>query len=274
VPGISAATEWSGACTISGGWLSQYNRTANSTPNCYDWQVRFQGYNAYNPELVILLTGGWEIMDRWTNQPCSTTDTFFCAAPDRQWANPDGVTGLAAAKAAYRTALQGAINIFRSGGAKVLVVNQAYIKPPVVSQPVPIYWEPYGPVIPPAGWTTPVLLAQFGPSKIKVNNFNAELAAAVTAVGDPTNVQMFDAWNLFSPELGEAAGGTRGYSPSICIDLTNPADPLQYAQSNPAACPAPSQPVVVRNADGGHFTEAGDQALLAAMLPTIQGMLP
>jgi hypothetical protein len=273
VPGISAATEWAGACSISGGWLSQYNSTANNTPNCHDWPVRFQAFNAYNPEVVILLTGAWEIMDRWSSQPCSTTDTHNCAPPDRQWGNPDGTTGLAAAKAGYRAALHGVVDVFRGGGAKVIVVNSPYVKPPIPSQPVPIFWEAYGPQTPPFGWQSPVNGVPFGPSKIKVNNFNAEVSAAVAAYGDAANVQVFDAWNLFSPELGETAGGTRGYHPNVCIDLVGP-NPLAFVTSNPNnPCPSTSQATKVRHDDGGHLTQQGYQLLLRGMLSQIQGML-
>jgi hypothetical protein len=276
-PNITAANGWSGACNISGGTLALYNGTTTSTHNCHDYQSAWPGLSAVDPEVVILLTGLWEIVDRWSGPPGGQ--------PNLQWANTTNPQLDANAALAYRANLQNVVDIFTGMGAKVILVNSAYANVP---SPDPIWWEPYpadsptnGEAIPywpnpaPAQWFTEVpqphgptysdtwfslSSAPYRSSKAKIDRLNTELAAFV-ATQNQANVRLFDMWELFTPT---DTGGTNDNEWNAYICPSNPT-------VDPDTCAA--ERLLVRHADGGHFNAAGYAYLTDKMLPLIHELL-
>lgn len=270
-PGITVANGWSGACNISGGTLALYNGTTTSGHNCHDYATAWPtGLAAVDPEVVILLTGLWEIVDRWSGAPSGP--------PNLQWANTTNSQLDTNAATAYRANLQNVVNIVRGVGAKLIVVNSSYANVP---QPDPIWWEPYpadspnvGEPIPnwpnpaPAGWHAPNYSdtwlslhgAPYRSSEAKIDRFNAELADFVTDLNAP-DVRLFNMWELFSPFDPDT--NDREWNPDIC--------PNNEAADPATACPG--QALRVRHPDGGHFNEAGYIYLTDKMLPLIHELL-
>ncbi len=292
--GISVANGWLGACSITGGWLHLYGTAGQPYPNtpsatnqgnCQNWRQTFPSLlNLVTPELVILMTGGWEIVDRWATLPsgCNAANIQPCpTAADRQWGSGNATNTNAVD--AYRSDLLDAIALFASAGIDVLVVNTPYIDPPTPGNlPDPIYWEPYDQS--PPSWSAagpgyfyfnepyrhPNTATPYKPSENKVDAFNAALTQMDANDFPPfaTDVRLFDLWDYFSPQIG----ADREFSAAVCV---NPSDPLNLTnlRSNPAACPAGSSPTQVRHPDGGHFLEDGYEIATDAMLPVILQML-
>jgi hypothetical protein len=277
VPGIDVSTEWVGACAISDGYLLEMGSptsTANNRPNCWNWRSLFADHlDFYQPDLVVFVTGGLEIVDRWTSLPpgCVASSVKNCSpGADRQWASTDPQL-VANAKAGFRDDLDEAIDLFRGAGMRALALNSAYFNPPGPSEPEPVWWEVYGPPLtanPPAQWTQlqANLNTPFGPSKTKIDNLNAEIEDAVADRNDP-DVQLFDLWDLMTPLVG----GVDEYSDFICV---GPGDDLAQVDYDPGDCASVGATAVdVRHEDGGHLTERGNQIFLKAILPQIEAML-
>ncbi len=287
-PDISAANEWLGACTISGGYLQLWNRTALNTPNCWNYPEIWKPLvDIHNPKLVILWTSGWEIVNRWSSFPnhplCDPGNILLCPVPaDMQWGNPLDPGALANIQQAYRSNLHNAINVLSSNGAKVLVLNSPYVSPLLPSPPSLFFLPELLPSVPNplnAVWYEPYLLpvdpvpnvaTPFGPSKLKVENFNTTLdAIRINDYGGGTgNVQFFDIWRYLSPKLTPIdlpALNSRTYSQLVCA----------YPNSEQSILTCPTSLVNARyGADGGHITPDGYYKIVApVLLPKVREML-
>jgi len=284
-PDITAANGWLGACTISGGWVHLFNRTALNTPNCHDYPAIWQQLvDRHNPRLVILWTSGWEIVNRWTNLPagCDPGNILLCPGADQQWGNVLAPDALVNAQQAYRSNLHNAINVLSSRGAKVLVLNAPYVNP-LTPAPSSFYLDPellpglpaldavwYEPYLVPLDPLPPNALTPFAPSKLKVENFNTTLdAIRVNDYGGGTgNVQFFDVWRYLSPKLTPIdlpVLDSRTYSQLVC----------PYPNSEQSILTCPLDRVNARYAmDGGHITPAGyDQIVEPYIMPKVREML-
>lgn len=259
--GIATKSDVVGGCTISGGTILLYNGQTASTYGCDDWPSKWAAdADMFTPKVVVIVTSGWEIMDRWSGDPSGV--------PDRQWGGADP----SAASSAYMTNLAGAINLFRQRGSKVIVANSAYMNPPVPQFPpgtpgapdflINAWYERY-PITntnPPQPWQPPVPGLMYRPSKTKVEQFNNAITSVVSSFGDPSNVLQFNMFNHFDPVIS----GSRAYSEFICPPPNDSADP--------ATCPGSK--IDARDADGGHLSTPGGQGILNAYLqPCVQAVL-
>jgi hypothetical protein len=198
---FSVKNETAGACTIAGAMTLLYNHTALN-PSCYDWASKWPGVlDERTPSLVILNTGGWEIVDRWLNFPsgpgCSTTNAFNCPAPDYQWGGANFTT----AANHYTSQLVGAVNLFRSRGAKVLVVNSPYYAPvePQVPGIADVWYEAY-PAAQPSNWNPANANITYRSSKVKTEQFNNTLKKALDDnFANDSGVRLFNLWEHVSP---------------------------------------------------------------------------
>jgi len=214
-PDFSARNQSAGACNLSGATILLYNGGAAGNP-CQNWPSEWpQILSTHTPRLVVLSTGGWEIVDRWDPFPagpnCRTGysggEAYTCPAPNIRWG-----TGETTGPPRYADRLTQAINLFRSYGAKVLVVNAPYYAPPEPQVPgiLDVWYEAYGPTQP-ADWQPPNVNVTFRPSKEKIDQLNDTIDTVVAGFNSPDDVQVFDLWSLLSPggEFNEYVGGIR-----------------------------------------------------------------
>lgn len=263
---FSVKNETAGACTIAGGTALLYNRAAIN-PSCYDWANRWPAVlDERTPNLVILNTGGWEIVDRWVNFPsgpgCSTGNAFNCPAPDYQWGGADFTT----AANRYTSQLVGAVNLFRSRGAKVLVVNSPYYAPvePQVPGIADVWYEAY-PSAQPSNWNPANANITYRSSKLKTEQFNTTLKAALDLnFANDTGVRLSNLWEHVSPvDPGTMAPA---YNDFLCPYPNEKKWPQTFC---------PSQAVRARSEfDHGHFDYDGYRfVIMPYLLPEIQSML-
>jgi len=272
---ISTATEIIGGCTISGGALLFYNSIAAEQYGCIDWPSVFNGFaNQYNPRVVILITSGFELVDRWSSFPngCDLNDASTCSTPDRQWGGAGAP--LTAAQQAYTQNLQAAINLFRAHGSKVLVANANYVNPPEPLFPpgtpdtpdflIRAWYERYPATNtnPPEAWTPPNQGLTYRPSKTKVEQYNQTITSAVNALSD-SDVSVFNLFSHFAP------GSPRGYSDLVCPPPNDAVAPVG------TTCPGGTTAIDARDPDGSHLTGSpGGQDILAYYLvPCVRALL-
>jgi hypothetical protein len=150
-------------CTIAGGTLQGYEGNVIGG-GCDTWREDWAAQVAEaQPDVVVLNTGGWEVVNRWFEEPIgiglprTILDEDFAAS--------------------YRGALDEATQILTAGGAELVVLTTPYFDP---QSPLPeqgalanIWFEPYGPVDPPAGWVPPADGQPFVAAKAKVDQINA-----------------------------------------------------------------------------------------------------
>jgi hypothetical protein len=260
--GFTTHSEIVGGCTISGGTILFYNGQTASSYGCDNWPTAWAELaDRYLPKVVVIVTSGWEIMDRWSGSPAGL--------PDRQW----GGANFGAAANAYSTNLNSAINLFLSKGAqKVVVANSVYMNPPEPQFPpgtpgapdflIDAWYERYptdNTTEPPKIWAPPNGPAglAYRPSKTKVEQFNQTIANTVSSTGNGNDL-VFNFFSHFSP------GGV--YSNQVC-------PPPNDALAPP--CPGDQTPINARAPDGGHLTPSpGGQDILAYYLvPCVRGLL-
>ena len=266
-PDFSVSNQTAGACTIAGGTTLLYNHSA-IPPSCNDWASQWPGVlDERTPRLVVLNTGGWEIVDRWVTFPsgpgCSTTDAYNCPAPDYQWGDPNPAN-LVTAQNRYTSQLLAAINLFVSKGAKVLVLNSPYYAPqePQVPGLADVWYEAY-PATQPANWSPDNANITYRSSKVKTEQFNATLQAAFDQhYANNPNVKLYNLWQHVSPvDPGTQAPA---YSDLQC--------PAPNEKNWPTTCPG--QAVQAREPDHGHFSYDGYQnVIMPYVLPQIRQML-
>ena len=279
---FTAANAYIGGCAISPGYIIQYNRVADDHHSCWNYATYFkQQVDQYRPKLVVLMTGGWEIVDRWrslpTNAGCSATNTSPCSpGADRQWGGAgDDNPYYANAVANYLDALRVALDILSSRGARVLILTQPYLNPPEPASPDRIgggtYWEPY-PETPPPGYEQPNVNTPYASSRLKVDRFNGAIWRAhdpnlgIPAAQSP-GVEIFDFWRELSPVIN----GVPEYSDWQCDYPNNRLDP-------DVACPDPPggfnpERVLVRGPEKMHPLPAGYAIVSCYMLPIVHEML-
>ena len=210
--GLTTHSDIVGGCTISGGTILLYNGQTADSYGCDNWPTAWSELaDRFTPKVVVIVTSGWEIMDRWSGSPSGL--------PDRQW----GGGSFSAAAGAYSSNLTSAINVFRARGSKVVVANSAYMNPPQPEFPpgtpgapdflINAWYERYpvdNTTAPPAIWQAPPGQPglTYRPSKAKVDQFNSTITNVVSSFGDPGNVLKFNFFSHFDP--GNA------YSDLIC----------------------------------------------------------
>jgi hypothetical protein len=267
--GFTTASDIVGGCTISGGTILLYNGQTAGSYGCDNWGSAWSGdADKYTPRVVVIVTSGWEIMDRWSGDPNGL--------PDRQWGGNN--QQFQDAKNAYQANLGLAINVFRQHGSKVIVANSAYVNPPQPEfQPgtpgapdflINAWYERYplsntgNPPEPPQWDMTqqgyPGLT--YRPSKTKVEQFNNAITSVVSSFGDPSNVLQFNMFDHFDPVIS----GSRAYSDYVCPPPGDSADP--------ATCSGTK--ILARDADGGHLSTPGGQSILNHYLqPCVEAVL-
>ena len=263
--GFTTASDIVGGCTISGGTILLYNGQTAGSYGCDNWGSAWSAdADKYTPKVVVIVTSGWEIMDRWSGDPNGL--------PDRQW----GGSGqeFQDAKNAYQANLNLAINVFRQHGSKVIVANSAYMNPPEPQFPpgtpgapdflINAWYEryPVANTAPPPVWQAPPGQdgLSYRPSKTKVEQFNSAITSVVNSFGDPSNVLQFNMFKHFDPVIS----GSRAYSEFICPPPNDSADPATCSGSQ----------IDARDADGGHLSTPGGQSILNNYLqPCVEAVL-
>jgi hypothetical protein len=264
-PGFSTLNGYIGACAVAEGLVQLYGFDKGAIegncngPNHYN-PLWGQAVDSVTPDLVVIVTGGWEIVNRWdeNNFPsgpnCSPSSIFFCAAPDRQMGHPTNPTLVTNAVENYKAQMTAAINLIRSrpSAPKVLLLNSPYVAP-VTADPSNVWYEAY-PATQPGNWASSNTNAPYASSKVKIDNFNTAVQQ-VAAGFNPADVQLFDFWVEFSP------GGE--FSMDLC--------PYPNNKNLTSTCPGQAFPA--RLADAGHLTTAGNNLLGCYLLPEVYAML-
>ncbi len=268
-PGYEVIDETRGACHLSKGVVLGYNRYLyGDNTACWDWTTAWPAAVARDdPDVVIVLTGGWEMPARWgESPPAECSPGPYCPKPKFLLTTPKG-------NERYRSKLEQAITKVGALGAEVVVVTEPYHKPPGPrpevgpnGEPLPryakyVYWEPYqanppGPTNQwPKGWRNPMKdgSTPYISGRLKTQHLVAIAHQVVTAMADP-NVHIFD--------LGTYLNKTSdAYTKRVCPPPGPP---------DPSSC---ANPVVAREADGSHLTEAGNQIVSGPLNTFILGLL-
>jgi putative hemolysin len=153
-------------CTISGGTLESYKDGTVIGQGCEDWRTAWPPLVQQNqPDIVLVWTGGWEIVDRWFDDPPGVGLPSTILQPDFAQHVAD--------------AHKEAASLLSVGGAKVVFTTMqyadpphAYPEPPGVNGISEIWWEPYGPDTPPPAWVPPLPGQPFVGSKHKTDALN------------------------------------------------------------------------------------------------------
>jgi hypothetical protein len=153
-------------CTLTGGALESYADGIVIGQGCEDWRTAWPPLVQQNqPDIVLVWTGGWEIVDRWFGDSAGVglPSTILDPAFQQQLSN----------------AQTEAATLLSTGGAKVAFTTMQYINPPHAYPEPPgvngiseIWWEPYGPDAPPPGYEAPLPGQPFVGSKTKVDALN------------------------------------------------------------------------------------------------------
>ena len=160
-------------CTLADGANSLQGYKGNVIGSgCPDWRTAWPPIVQQNqPDVVLVVTGGWEIVDRWFSDAGEGLPSTIQVP---QFAQSIADTHKEAAA------------LLSATGARVGFTNMQYINPPE-AYPVPpgvngiseIWWEPYGPDAPPPNYQPPLPGQPFLSSKTKVdalNKIEADLA--------------------------------------------------------------------------------------------------
>jgi lysophospholipase L1-like esterase len=158
-------------CTLAGGAnsLESYKDGIVIGSGCPDWRTAWPPLvQQSQPDVVLVVTGGWEIVDRWFDNPPGVG--LPSTIQDPQFAQSISDTHKEAA------------SLLSTTGAKVAFTNMQYINPPEALPAPPgvngiqeIWWEPYGPT-PPPNWVAPRPGQPFLASKVKTDALNKILA--------------------------------------------------------------------------------------------------
>jgi SGNH domain-containing protein len=172
-------------CTVTKGVLQGYKNQILYS-GCQNWETDWPAKVAqYNPDIVVIVTGGWEIVNRWFGGPSGPPLTI----KDPTFANN------------YLAALDHAAELLSANGAKVVALTTPYMDPP---HPYPeagsgplteIWWEPYGPTDPPPEWVAPTPDTPFVSGHDKVDAANQ----VIRAFGREGNAKVFDLNKLLGP---------------------------------------------------------------------------
>ena len=155
-------------CTLAPGDLESYNGGTvipGAGLGCPNWRTEWPALVQQNqPDIVLVWTGGWEIVDRWfTNPGIGSPSTIEQPEFQQQLAG----------------ATKDAASLLSTTGAKVVFTTMQYIDPPHAYPEPPgvngiseIWWEAYGPDAPPPGYNAPLPGQPFLGSKHKVDELN------------------------------------------------------------------------------------------------------
>lgn len=235
-----------GACNIGRGLILTYSRQVITSGVCDDWQTRWpQEIAQQDPDVAILITGGWDITDRYKQQPSQCSPGPWCPPPPFRISQEKG-------DERYAKKLELAIQTLGAGGAHVIVASEPYVNP---KRPTPesgpiqnVHWEPYPDTKPgptaawPDGWKRPTKGASYISSRIKIDALIAQQDAVISNEfpGNP-KVERFSFLDPLSPNGNQ-------YARKIC--------PPPYA---PGDSPCSVEVVLVRASDGYHLQPAGNQ---------------
>jgi hypothetical protein len=279
-PGFSTWNGYLGACAVAEGLIQLYGTNPQgqftavqgncnahtAAPDTHYASLWPALVDAVTPDLVVIVTGGWEIVNRWNENAfpsgglCTPTSIFTCAAPHYQMGNPaNGGTLITAAKDNYKANLQNAINLIRSrpSNPKVLVLNSPYVAPET-PDPSNVWYEAY-PEDEPDNWASSNTNTPYASSEVKVDNFNDAVAEVVEGFNDPDNIDWFDFWLEFSPVIN----GDEEFSFDLC--------PFPDNKNDPSTCPG--EAFTARLSDAGHLTTAGNNLLGEYLLDVVAAML-
>jgi hypothetical protein len=153
-------------CTISGGAPESYKDGIVIGNGCPEWRTEWPALVQQNtPDVVIVFTSGWEIVDRWFDDPPGIGLPSTIIEPVFQQRVAD----------AHREAA----SLLSATGAKVTFPTMPYIDPPHAYPEPPgvngiseIWWEAYGPDAPPPGYQPPLPGQPFVGGKHKVDALN------------------------------------------------------------------------------------------------------
>jgi hypothetical protein len=258
VAGFRTRNAFEGACSIARGKVLGYDGGIYKSP-CNpkkQWQPLI---DSFDPDVVILNTGGWEIVDRWVKSLFSPPPTgpprFRVPGPTHMYA----VAGHEAGVLQYRNKLRAALNLLTANDVTVIVSNLPYVNPPSPNSGV--YYETY-PDTKPAGWKRPNKPgAGYRSSRLKADEFNAMVASVVDEY-DPEQVLAFPFAEYFNP------GGVFGKW--VCVPDSE--DGLPPLPALPCSEGAPDA-VLARNNDGLHLSTAGITDILQpALIDFIQAI--
>ena len=172
---------------ITNGTLQGY-RGQPIGQGCDNWRTEWPALVAqHQPDIVLVGTGGWEIVNRWFANPGVGPAATI---RDQQFAD--------AFVAAYVEAAQ----LLSTTGATVVFSTSTYVDPGA-ALPTPeenpqineIWYEPYGPE-PPPDWTPPVPGQEFVPSKEKIDRLNELKIEA----GEQADVPVLDINGFIQPK--------------------------------------------------------------------------
>jgi lysophospholipase L1-like esterase len=161
---VEAVNAASVNCTLVGGTPQGYHGNPIGT-GCPDWRTAWPPIvQQEKPDIVLVVTGGWEIVDRWFGTPgVGFPSTILDPAFAQQEAD----------------AHKEATALLSAGGAKVAFTTTQYIDPLRAELPPPgvngiseIWWEPNGPDVPPPGYQAPMPGQPFVGSKYKIDALN------------------------------------------------------------------------------------------------------
>ncbi|HKA93977.1 MAG TPA: hypothetical protein VKE97_09245 [Acidimicrobiia bacterium] len=179
-------------CTISGGADALENYTGGDIigSGCPNWRTEWPALVQQNqPDVVLVWTGGWEIVDRWFDSPPGVGMPQTIQDPQFQQQLAD--------------AHKEANALLSTTGAKVVFTTMQYIDPPHAYPEPPgvngiqeIWWEAYGPDAPPPGYNAPLPGQPFIGSKHKVDELN-KVRLDLAAQGAIT---VYDLNKLVSPQ--------------------------------------------------------------------------
>lgn len=298
-PDYSAKNFSVGACTIYPANALLYNGGSAPVPNCNtapagsEQRTWSQAADYYVPKVVIINTGGWDIVDRWLGD--------IVGPPNSQWGGNTNTQEYSNAAVYFSAALYNAITDFRNHGAKVVVAYQPYANPP---QPEPppggstppglecSWWEPDPPAPPvaqgngnlnpltcPGPWQSPCCGVTYRSGHAKFDQFNMIVNQVLTnpdprfGFGSDPNVSSFNFKRHFN--LPSIAGG--GYSDYVCPppnDGVVAPDPITHkcAITNPQATVVDA--ILARAPDRGHLSIAGQFDILKPYLdPCVRFLL-
>ena len=153
-------------CFISGGAPESYKDGIVIGNGCTDWRTEWPPLVQQNkPDVVIVFTSGWEIVDKWFADPPGVGLPNTILEPAFQQRVAD--------------AHKEAASLLSATGAKVTFPTMQYIDPPHAYPEPPgvngiseIWWEAYGPDAPPAGYQPPLPGQPFVGSKQKTDALN------------------------------------------------------------------------------------------------------
>ncbi|MBA2326356.1 MAG: hypothetical protein H0V95_06900 [Actinobacteria bacterium] len=181
-------------CSLVTSGILQGYRGDQIGQGCDNWRTEWPALvTQHQPDVVLVGTGGWEIVNRWFENP-----GVGPAATIRDQVFAD----------AFVTAYVEAASLLSATGAAVVFSTSTYVDPDA-ALPTPeenpqineIWYEAYGPKNPPANWQPPVPGQEFVPAKEKIERLNELKVEA----GEKADVPVLDINGFIQPKGKYAA---------------------------------------------------------------------